>query len=377
MLTAASLVMDSGFKDMASVAEQLKPLYPDKIPYATRERCYDLVREARRRGMFLLVPPSEFQLAQRLKCQWLAGDNARRSIKVVDARHDSRVHVSTAAAELLGSLVLKHAAERHSRKVHIGLGVGISVLHAIERLAELLRTTSDCPDFLVHACIPAGLMKRADQPGGAGQATTAMMAEKLRATGHSAELVEVDWAAYVPAASYAATRSEIQSHRAFKQREAIDIIVVAPARAHEHSVLYDFVCNDLSHELMMQTREGLDSSGYIGDVMCQPFSESGPIDLQRGIRALALFEIDELVEFAARPDKDVVLLGGPCSGCNRRRTAALRPLVAEPTLRIWNHLVVDIDTAEELLHPKDDSHPACCDGRDHPPGDVPAVHRPR
>lgn len=377
ILDAASLVLANNFKDMADVADQLERYWPDKQPPATRERCYDLVREAMRRGMFMVLPPVDFYQSRRLFREFCSKDGMHRSIKVVDARHDAPVHVATGAAELLHWLVLKHAARRGSAEVHLGLGAGNSVLHVIEWLAGLLRTRALCPDFVVHACIASGLMKRTGQRGGAGQATTAMMAAQLRTAARQVELIEVDWAAWVPADAHGQARSEITSHRAFRLREAIDIIVVAPAPAHRDSIFYDFVETDLPEDLEGTTRETLFSRGYIGDVMCQPFSESGPILLDRGIRVLSLFEIDELVEFAARPEKDVVVLGGPCSGCGRTRTAALRPLIAEPTLRIWNHLVVDSTTAAELLDSEGTSPRACCFEADNSPEVPPPVHRPR
>jgi len=377
VLDAASLVLAHDFQDMIGVAEQLERSWPDKQPPATRERCYDLVREAKRRGMFAILPPTDFHQSQRLLREFCSKDVARRSIKVVDARHDALVHVATGAAELLRSLVRKHAARRAPSEVHLGLGVGNSVLHVIEALAGLLRTMSDCPRFVVHACIPSGLMKRTGQPGGAGQATTAMMAEQLRSAVGQAELIELDWAAWVPADAYKKTREEIASHRAFQQREAIDIIVVAPAPAQPHSVLCDFIRNDLPPSVGEVTRDELSAGAYVADVMCQPFSESGPLCLNRGMRALTLFELDELVAFAAQPNKDVVLLGGPCSSCGGTRTAALRPLIANEALRIWNHLVVDSKTAAELLDPHGVSPGACCSEADSPPAVPPPVHRPR
>ena len=71
--------------------------------------------------------------------------------------------------------------------------------------------------------------------------------------------------------------------------------------------------------------------------------------MRSGDRAVTLFELDELRELSARKDKYVVLVSGPCGKCGRTRSDALRPLVANPKLKVWSHLVLDLDTAQELV----------------------------
>src|SRR4051812_20370667 len=81
-----------------------------------------------------------------------------------------------------------------------------------------------------------------------------------------------------------------------------------------------------------------------GDVQFRMYSDTAPITPPRGIRAVTLFELSELVEMAGSRNKFVVLLSGPCGAtdCGRTRTDALRPLLTQPKLRVWSHLVCDI-----------------------------------
>ncbi len=48
-------------------------------------------------------------------------------------------------------------------------------------------------------------------------------------------------------------------------------------------------------------------------------------------------------------DKHVIVSSGPCARCGRPRTDALRPLLLEPTLKVWTDLVMDVETAQELV----------------------------
>ena len=109
----------------------------------------------------------------------------------------------------------------------------------------------------------------------------------------------------------------------------------------------------MQRNLVREARRVLDTEeGRIGDVMYRPFNARGPITRSTGIRAVTLFELDELVEFAAQRDKAVVLVAGPCGNakCGRSRSDALLPLLEEPSLDVWSHLVTDDVTAVNCLH---------------------------
>jgi hypothetical protein len=84
-------------------------------------------------------------------------------------------------------------------------------------------------------------------------------------------------------------------------------------------------------------------------VQFRPYSASGPIRQECPVQVVTLFEIEELVALAQQPNKYVVLIAGPCSECQRLKTDALRPLLTNPRLRLWTHLVMDLATAYDLL----------------------------
>jgi hypothetical protein len=93
----------------------------------------------------------------------------------------------------------------------------------------------------------------------------------------------------------------------------------------------------------------MDAVGWKGDVQFRPYTADGPLTEACPVRAVTLFELPELVQVAATEDKYVVLLGGPCGECGQSKTDSLLPLLAQPELRLWTHLVTDAQTARELL----------------------------
>jgi DNA-binding transcriptional regulator LsrR (DeoR family) len=93
----------------------------------------------------------------------------------------------------------------------------------------------------------------------------------------------------------------------------------------------------------------MEAAGWVGDVQFRPYSAEGPMDHACPVRAVTLFEPSSLVERVRQPDKHVVLLAGPCHECSRTKTAALIPLLRQPALRLFTHLVTDLKTAHELV----------------------------
>jgi DNA-binding transcriptional regulator LsrR (DeoR family) len=149
----------------------------------------------------------------------------------------------------------------------------------------------------------------------------------------------------VPWDSYSRTKGLPGVKDSFEAAKQIDILVTSLGyTGDEHSLLKGFM--GMASE---RGRAALDSAGWVGDVLWRPYSRSGPITADTGIRAVTLFELEDLVAMGHAPGKHVILLAGPCAGCNICKAPALRPLLCESRLRVANHVVLDIRTAEELL----------------------------
>jgi hypothetical protein len=157
--------------------------------------------------------------------------------------------------------------------------------------------------------------------------------------------------AYVKAEDWDKTLELVGVRESFAEKHTLHVIITALASARDpHGELNRFM--ELNADLGGQTRRILDGEeGRVGDVMYRPFSTRGPITRQVGIRAVTLFEPAELVTFAAQENRAVILVAGPCAdkGCRRSRSDALLPLLREPSLDVWSHLVTDDITALECL----------------------------
>lgn len=88
----------------------------------------------------------------------------------------------------------------------------------------------------------------------------------------------------------------------------------------------------------------------IGNVQYRPFSEDGPVrEKKQELRAVTLFELDELVTMSKEKDRYVILLARQCGLCKKNRARVLRCLLGRDDLAVFTHLVMDLETADELL----------------------------
>ena len=164
--------------------------------------------------------------------------------------------------------------------------------------------------------------------------------------------------AYVKAEDWDRTLELVGVRESFAEKHKLHVIITALASARDpHGELNRFM--ELNDEFGQKTRTILDDEEKrVGDVLYRPFSASRPITKKVGIRAVTLFEPAELVTFAAQKNKAVVLVAGPCANpqCRRSRSDALLPLLHEPSLDVWSHLVTDDLTAKECVEPQRRQH---------------------
>jgi hypothetical protein len=59
-------------------------------------------------------------------------------------------------------------------------------------------------------------------------------------------------------------------------------------------------------------------------------------------------QLADLVRLARQPGKHVILLCAPCSYCGGSKARGLLPLLRQPSLHVWNHLIVDYETGFRL-----------------------------
>jgi len=315
----------------------------------TREKIYPLFWEATRRNFLLLLPPREQHLAERIADTY--GINQFHedppAIHVVNVRgKDAARHVALVAADLVLSLIKKVAEKRKGGPVHIGLGAGFATLMVAKRLAHRVYSDLTCPELVIHALSAGGFT--ADEPRKAPVTYFSYFEDALAKVDYVALFAETA----VPSdQDYENVKRRPGVFRSFQRSGEIDIVVTSlAAERHGHGMLVQFL-NRLIDDGLVQpdTLEKMVQAGWKGDVQFRPYASDGPLTTECPVRAVTLFELSELVEIAQKEDKYVVLLGGPCGECGETKTRALLPLLTQPRLRLWTHLLIDVGTAGELL----------------------------
>ncbi len=312
-------------------------------PDLNREKIYTLVWEGVRRGMVFFRPPCEQYLAQRIADIYgiTEYEHDHERLQVVNVRGKAAfASVCEVGADLVLKLInkLKH----HGRDpVHIGLGSGASAMNVAKRLAQLLRTEPECPGLVIHALSAGGFSlnsRKQDSP----MAYFGLFEDVLP----KVEFMGLFCPTVTAQESYAQLKQTVGVREPFEKRHEIDIVVTSLAtRWDEHGLLQRFFNTvQAAEELRL-----LEEAGWVGEIQFRPFSRTAPIVTQRGVRAVTLFEIAELVELAGMPNKYVVLLSAPCLVCKETRAKAVQHLLGVPALRTWTHLVTDMQTALDLI----------------------------
>jgi DNA-binding transcriptional regulator LsrR (DeoR family) len=302
-------------------------------PPLTREQVYPAIREARRRGFFVLLPPLHTALQERVANKY--GLPADR-LHVVPVRGDGALDLlADAAADLIVQLI--HDVAKTKNEVHLGLGAGGTLTRVAPKLAARLRSETDLPKLVLHALSSGFNVERPHTAPVSFFSSFHDVAPDIKFVGIFVPPV-------VPSGKYAEVKEQPGVEKSFELADEIDIVITALARAQDpHAELS--LCIPKKEELKRMREQG-----WIGDVLYRPYSSNGPLSSRAAAyRAVSLFDIPELVDRAQRPGKHVVLISGPCAQCEERKGPALRPLLTCPELRVWSEIVMDIPTAEQLL----------------------------
>lgn len=298
----------------------------------TREQVYPAFGLAMERGIVRIAPPYNQSLAQRIADKH---GHVVSDIRVVTSRN-SLEHVASRAADVVLELI--RIVGQKKERVHLGLGAGRTTMFFAYYLAQVLRTEHELPKLALHAMTSGFDVRETEKNPVAFFGRFQQTGLDLTYYGMPAPPV-VKWDQYAEMKRSPAVRES------FELRDEIDIVVTSLASVRDEH-------GDLNRFLEVGgggRRQSIAKYKIVGDVQYNPFSAEGPVHFRTGVRAVTLFELDELRQLAEREGKHVVLISGPCWKCESTRTEALRPLVANRRLKVWTHLVTDLRTAEELV----------------------------
>ena len=339
----------------------------------TREKIYPIIWQAFKRGFLLMKAPIEFNLRDRLVERYrLAAyltppassdasnaDGERKLVVVNVSGPTASRHVGSVAADEIIELIYRVGAEKKARavaegrdpnetRVHLGFGAGYAAMEVARRLAD--RADAQTPKLTLHAISPGGFYIAEQQMD-----PTVYFSYFIDA-GLDVECVGLFSTPVVATEDFERLQRNPSLRRCFERRDEIDIIATSLASADDKHGLFRQYFEYLRDEKLIDASElpTLEAQGWVGDVLFQPFSATGALT-PKSYRAVALFTFDELAAFSRRPDKHVVVIGGPCGACGAPKTNALRPLLENENSRLWTRLIIDRDAAKALLDGDDET----------------------
>ena len=303
------------------------------VQNASREMVYKLVRQGVQANFIQLCAPLANTLEHELSERFCGVD-----ITVLDvAGERAKQGVASHGAHKVLELVMKLASEGKTR-VQIGMGAGRLTQDFAGYFAQLLRSAPGLPTLILQALSSGFFVQRPE--------TAPVSFFSLFKNLDHIEYIGLFAPAWVDCQDYPTLKHNPGVKEAFELAANLDIVVTSFACADDAHGLYTSFIHEYGKD---ENIHALRAADWIGDILWQPFSSVGPIHIDCGVRAVSLFELEELVKFAATPGKHVVCFAAPCSVCGENKAAALLPLLENPQLRAFNHLVMDKETAQAIM----------------------------
>ena len=313
------------------IADHILQVYKIEI---SREMVYPIAGQAAQRKFMFVTPPRHMALSNHL-----ATFPNRGLVDVVQGRGPAvNDYVTRTAAALVLKLIKEIGQGRPGKAVHLGIGIGHTTMHFVHWLTALMRSDPSIPALVVHALSTA---YSSWDPLETPLASFSAFSDALR----DVKFVGLFAQPWVDAKEYGKLKKHDIIREAFDRAHEIDIVVTSlGASDHEHGYLSNYV-----HKFGPKGAvERLKKEDWVGDVQLRPYSASGPIRIESGLKPVTLFELVDLVNMV-QCGKKVVLMCGPCGRCEKRKVKALLPLLQQPSLKLWSHLVVDMETAEDVI----------------------------
>jgi len=328
-------------KNADAVAAQINREFPGE--HLSREMVVARLSDALESELIRLQPATNNVLAADLEGRFHCEPG---SIRVAECPHkESNAGISYCAAEWAVELIAEISRGTGNEETWLGLGPGSATRDFAQRLAQLLKEKATPPKLNLVA-ISAGCPPDHPQyssisffnlfPAGVVNKQLGFFAETFMKTKDFERMKR---------------ESRYGTREAFEIKNDVRLVVTSMGNKCPHSLFRVF--HEQSSGAVGQAGTGTKWwNSCIGDCQYRPFGMDGPI--QEGpddLRAVTLFELEELRELAKQRYRHVLLIARPCWHCppGNTRADALYPLLANQKLRIWSRLALDAATARELI----------------------------
>jgi hypothetical protein len=304
-----------------------------------QHQIYPLLARAAQKKMIRLCVPNNQELENKLVKHFplLKQDE----ITVVDAVNHSVDHVSSAAADYVFDQIQRLGGLLKGSAVGLGLGPGRATLDFCFHLSARLRSETPRKNLRLFA-IAAGCLP--ETPEEAPVSFFNLFPDNVIESriGLFSELL-------VRAKEFEEVKNHIGVTDAFTRKHEIDVVVSSMGDfQHEQDILRVFL------ERTSGVRQDIPLT-WKGNVQFRPYTDSEAVDEMQVNpelwRAVTLFEISELRRLAETKDKHVILMARQSKPSLWTKHNALKPLLINANLKVFNHLVTDSVTAQALLSP--------------------------
>jgi DNA-binding transcriptional regulator LsrR (DeoR family) len=319
-----------------AIAERINREFPTLSPKLSRETVYPLLAQARRLGFLRLVPPLEQKLAREVEDKFRC---PKGCVRVVDCPSpEGNASVSASAADWAVGLV-KELHEAVGGTIGLGLGPGRATLDFSRAFSDRLRGDPSLPKLKLVAISAAGPARYPEYscisffnlfPPTSVEQSIGLFAETL-----------------VRSRSIHEIKSRPGCREAVEEAKNIHLVVTSMGDMQDPHALLNVWYGECENEPKPSWR-----ADAVGDIQYRPYGVDRFIsDRPNDLRAVTLFDLDDMVNLAASKNRHVILIARQCGVCEPRRTkaAALRPILQHPDMRVFSHLVLDSPTAYDLL----------------------------
>ncbi|MAE63260.1 MAG: hypothetical protein CMJ18_03225 [Phycisphaeraceae bacterium] len=330
------------FFEGKNVAQIAKALSGEMKRTVSRERVYPLLRKALDEGLLRMVPPIEQTLASEVADQFeVDSDSGITVVNTATAFGRHADHVATVTARVAMDRILElQRKKKPGEPVHLGLGPGHGTLMFSRELSKLLQDPH-APKLRLYA-ITAGVFNDASPeysplaffnvfPPHVVDGCVALFAETV-----------------VRCVDFPVVIGQPGVAHAFEQKENVEIVVTSMGDITDPRDQY----GQYLEKHAPGKRKQLMDRGCIGNIQYRPYTDAGPLkESPDDLRAVTMFELDELTAMAQRKGRHVILMARRFGTRDEAmpRSAALWPLMRSRKLRVWSDLVTHVDVARELL----------------------------
>lgn len=321
------------------IRRKLEEEFPSLTKDMKRETAMKWVREGAEKGWLKYNPPHGNVLQQEFgeAFGWDKND-------IVVVHSNECEHLALASAERLLSLIRKTRSHRRTEEVHVGFAGGRQLQLVAKYLADLLTTWSPAnPDTIVLHAIVAAFGEqdyRADPNSFMGYFARKEIEVEIR-------FVQIFAPGIVETHLRKGLREFREINHAYVAAEELDIIVSGGGDwEDEHSTSQHFLrkADPADVAALMDARA-------VCDLLWQPLSEDGPIDLDEPGRFK--FRPNTVVDLKSLPERisngtDVLLALGPCGACGKPKGKLLDTIMNLDEQYV-TEIVTDAGTARDAL----------------------------